>query len=380
MRTSAVETQVLKQCLAIGSVDFRRLLAEELFRRDSIDSEEARTLLQSPDARTRLIGARTVRKTRFDFSLADARSIIVKPRASNALGVFSPSNRDEPGEEAFDEYKHEVLCEKSHSDLLALRDGETIYRSDVTFAIYDRYFKETKKALVESIRENFNSYLTKKLELHPDPQSAPDDGLVTYLRNNLYQRAIALICKKRSKGEIDLVRQSVDMGRVQFSDDILRFFESFGTWEDVIRIIKLCGSFPSRNLFHFGLDTHKAEYAASAKALLKLGGSRIGDLLTLEMPVDLKCALFREVGGSTFAAFDDARILNWLRSEAEALRKVVALRSVLHLQRVRLSRILEEYQRSGELYFYNVVFWLDLGLSTDKAISKSVAQRELVAG
>lgn len=376
---STIETSLLKKCITSRSVEFRRAVAGELLNRDSIGAEDARMLVESGDAKTRLVGAKSLRRRLLEFSLSDARASIVKPKKENSLGLFpSISDRDYDGEDAFDEYKHQVLCERSFNEPVELRDYEVLYKHDVSFALYDRYFSSTREELIENIEDDFETLFARKRAAHPDSQSAPDEKVEAYIRGVMLQKALELLCTKKSRGDLALVRRKLDGSNIKFSGGILKFLERFGAWEDVVRIVNLVQNPPFRGMSLLSVANRDEDYADSAKAMLKLGRDRVGDLLATDMPSDVRNAVLREMAKSSFESFDDGQIEGWLRSQIDSVRKTVALKAVLCLPKTRLENRLKRYTSVDERYYYNAVFWLDLGVAVSKANAVMVAKRELL--
>jgi hypothetical protein len=120
-------------------------------------------------------------------------------------------------------------------------------------------------------------------------------------------------------------------------------------------------------------------YADAARGMLRLSQSRIGDLFALKMPHGLRDATFREVSNLTFRSFDDQQIDLWLRSESDSFRKTIALKVVLCLPTKRIRSILDKYIVNKDRYYYDSVFWLDLGATADKATALKVAKAEIMS-
>lgn len=377
-KPATIETGLLKKCAANRSIEFRRAVASELFNRDAIEVDEARALTQSTDARTRLLGAKSLRKRSIEFSLSDARSAIVKPKRQNALGLLSTGNFDYPVEEAFDEYKHEFLCERKYEELIELRKTEGIFNYDISFALYDGFFKKMHTELIRNIKDDFKEFISQKRNVKLDQSSSSDEKIDEYVRGEALQKAVQLLCSKKSKSDIALIRSKIDEGKIKFSKLILDFLKQYGNWEDVARIAVLCNEFPYRGVLLLSISSNMQSYADSARVALALGKGRIGDLITLEMPSGLRDAIFREMSKNAFQSFDDHKIDQWLRSESDNFRKTIALKAVLCFPKKRIESILEKYMNDGDRYYYNVVFWLDLGATADKTTATKVARAEFL--
>jgi hypothetical protein len=374
---STIETNLLKRCLLNRSTVFRKAIALELSNRNALGLEEAKLLTDSTDAETRVLGVRALRKMLPEFSQSDARTYIVKPKKNTS---FLISDRDFEGEEALEAYIHEFLKEMSHDTLKTASNNESIYHHDALFAIYDKFFRNHHQEIIRNISDDFKGFISAKRENIDDPSLAPDEKLEDYLREKMLQKALELLCAKKSKADLTLVRQKIDNRQIRFSHSIVAFLDKYGDWEDVGRIIKLSEKFPYRGLSLLSIRDHSDDYALSARIMLNLGRERIGDLLASKMPSGLLNAVFREVGAKIFRSFDDTQIEEWLRVQTDSVRQTIALKAVLCLSKPRLSKILTNYIQGDRAYYYNAVFWLDLGVSADRASSARVAQKALSQG
>ena len=370
---STIETSLLQKCIENRSIEFRRVVASELLRRDAIGSEQAKLLLESADAGTRVIGAKALSKRLLDFSLADAQSAIVKTKRQVGLAL----EIDYDGQKQFEKYKHAILYQKSYDDLSIMRENENIYKYDISFAMYDRYFSKMRTELLQNLDDEFRGFFSKKRQEMIDSSLLPDEKVETFIRETVLHKGISLLCSKQISVDLPLVRKIVDNANVPFSTEIVQFLGKFGAWDDVKRIIELCSDFPFEGVSLASYGGHDQDYATAAKVMLALAEGRVADLLAKEMPSPLKRAIFQAMSKNLFRSFDNVQIEKWLGTQNESVRKTVALKTVLSLPKSRIEEILTSYMGDGKTYFYNAVFWLDLGISADKRRAVAVAERIL---
>jgi hypothetical protein len=76
------------------------------------------------------------------------------------------------------------------------------------------------------------------------------------------------------------------------------------------------------------------------------------------------------------ASLDDDAVLNMLFSEADKVRKAIVLRIIKSLSKSRLNRLLDRYM-SHATFYYNVVHWLDMGISIGKQQVRGVVDRTI---
>ena len=313
-----------------------------------------------------------------EFSPSDARSLIIKPRTTNILSTGTNSQRDWAGEAAFERYKHQRLSEQKYEELIELRKTESAFDHDVSFAIFDRYFPREKTALCSAVRNDFVEFLDNKMNDYLDPSSFPDESLQRYIRENMLQEGFVILCRKGSKEDLGLIREKLDSSELKYDETILSYLERFGDFSDVERIIRI-----SRNPKNLGFSLliigRRVSYDRVAKAVLKLATKRTVDLLMLEMSSDLWNAVIRRLSKIKFSLFENDRLCSWLSDEVESKRKTVALKIVICFPKNRIAQILKLYGRDQGRYFYNVVLWLDMGVSLDRNSSISAAKNLLQA-
>lgn len=373
---TAIRTDLLQKCLSNRSTKLKRSVAQALFDRKELRKEDCEVLVQSTDAQTRLLGALYISASSADYSLTDARNHLVRPRKENALSLLATGYRDFEGEDAFEKYKHVVLCSREQEELKQLLKSEDLYSYDITFALYDKYFSKYRVELVKNLDDGFIQFLEKKSD-QSDPATLPDKKVRSFICQKMTQNAVSLLSEKGRREDIKAVRAAIDRGGVEYTEHIVRYLEKNGNWEDVSRVVRLCENIPTHGMSLISVVDRESEYRFSAKAMLKLGKKRVADMLTMSMPSGLWNAVVALMGKSLFMAFDDDRITAWLRDEIESKRKTVALKCVTFLPKARLSDLLSAYIAEGNLYYYNVVLWLDLGVSADRTRSAQIARNAL---
>jgi hypothetical protein len=81
------------------------------------------------------------------------------------------------------------------------------------------------------------------------------------------------------------------------------------------------------------------------------------------MPERLLSNIIIELPIRAFRALTDGEIAEHLHSQSIQVRKATALKCIRTLPRRRVSALLASYLSSPESRYYNVIHWLDLGVS-----------------
>jgi hypothetical protein len=304
----------------------------------------------------------------------------VKPRKSNSLGMFSSmQDRDYPGEEAFDAYRTAVLRNSPYGDLIDMQEEESFFSTEATLALYQGHFKRVKTQLEENLLNGFESFCAGRRSAI-DGSPGPSEAVYSYVKLNLLQSALEAFCSRATKLDLPTVRKVLDNYEVKFSDEIIVFLSKHGQWEDAARVAYLSGKLKYRLGFSLlSFVDHSEDYKISASAILKLGAKRIADAWKLDLPVSVRVQFVVQMPKKLFSAFDDQRVIDMLLWDNDVVRENVALKTVLCLPKVRLQRILRAYYGVAGSYYYNAIFWLDLGVSADRETSRAVALKELAA-
>lgn len=370
-----IETEVLRACLKNRTATFASTIAEELYERSALTKADAHLLCESAEADIRLIGARALAKHNPGLTLSDVRKFLVKPKNSLSLGILSsPQDRDYPGEEAYEEYKIGVLSRLPYQDLLDLQGDELFYSTEATIAIYRGHFQKERAVLENNLLDGFNEFCATRRDAISSSGGAPSDAVYNYIREGLVQSALEAFCSNAAKSELTIVQKVLDEGDVQFSTEIVGFIARHGEWEDAARLAALSGKMKYKlGLTLLSSSDHSRDYQIVARTILKLGAKRIADVWKLDLPTPVRKQIVVQMPKKLFSAFDDKSIIDMLLWDDDGVREVVALKAILCLPKARLCKILDAYYDVDGSYYYNAIFWMDLGVSADRITSKEVA-------
>jgi hypothetical protein len=107
------------------------------------------------------------------------------------------------------------------------------------------------------------------------------------------------------------------------------------------------------------------KYEDAARTVYALGKHRLNDLLTTSLQGRLLARIIPLIPDKAFLGLDEAVIMALVRSEAEDVRKLAALKYVRAFPRNRVKQFLCDYMAADKFY-YNVIHWLDFGLSVPR--------------
>jgi hypothetical protein len=97
--------------------------------------------------------------------------------------------------------------------------------------------------------------------------------------------------------------------------------------------------------------------------------------MDLEFDFYLLSELLLQLSDREFKTLKDEQVSKLLLSESDKVRKIAALRGVKCLSKARLKEMLANYMQVDEKRYYNVIHWLDFGVSAPRDVAaKAVAK------
>jgi Domain of unknown function (DUF4062) len=379
MNIGSIETDILRACLSNRTKPFQLAVAAELFNRDALTKTDVQLLCESSEAEVRLIGVEVLEKQGPELSVEAARKILVKPRKTTRLGIFSaPYDRDVEGEKAFEKYKTSIYRNVPYHDLFEIEKSESFYEKNAILSLYISHFKRMKSHLEENILDGFDRFCASRISLIEEPLAKPSEFVVNSMKAELTQSALEVFCSRASKSDLTTIRRVLDKYEISFSTEIVEYLAKHGGWEDTSRIAKISGRLKyGLGLSFLSIVDHSAEYEVAGRAILILAAKRIADAWKLELPNSVRVQFVIQMPKKKFAAFSDQTIIDMLLLESDIVREAVALKAILCLSKIRLYKILSAYFRVDVSYYYNAIFWLDLGISGDRETSKAIALKQI---
>jgi hypothetical protein len=353
---------------------------EELFRRSGISKELARKLLEDADLAIRLLALKSLVSHGEAISRDFAKQVLVKPR--EGIGLLSRSVADLRGADAFEEFEEFELRSVPLSQLRA-RSGSLSLGKEEYFVLADRGFQAEKARLRAAVDDRFEHEYEKIIgELVEDGRGGTT--LVTqareiesFVRKKYTRRAVNILSKHRDRADLARLRSILRSHFVETALVDIEYFQRHGTFEDidiVLDFVRRGGSRADSALLIRAASPDEIQVAA--RVVMRLAGRRIADVFGRDIPVRLKLALLSEISSANLSAMSDESLIAVLNDKSDDVRRLAALRFVRSLPAARIATLLRCYL-SLSTYYYNVVHWLDLGISAPSAMSKSVARSRM---
>ena len=366
---SSIGAEVLRECLNHRTRDFTQAIAAYLLEQDALGESDARLLCKSVEADIRLIGARALVRLYPEMDLFDVRKILVKPEKLSPLRELISEldgSYTHPGTSEFIEYKVGVFSGMSYEELVDVQRTEKLNETEATIALYRNHYTRVTKDLEKNLLDGFEGFCTSRRDDLPDRGSRGE--LSIHIRSELVQSALEAFCSNAGGLELITVREVLDQHDLRFSTELISFIAKHGEWEDVARVIRLSETIQKRSLY----TVHSVAYQLTARTLLKLAEKRVTDVWNLDLPGQVRIQLVLQMSKIQFTELDEQYVVSMLRWDDDVVRAVVTLRAIQCLPKERIREILNNYWDAGDVPYYNVIFWLDLGVSADPDTSRAI--------
>ncbi|MEQ9491953.1 MAG: hypothetical protein RIM72_23470 [Alphaproteobacteria bacterium] len=160
------------------------------------------------------------------------------------------------------------------------------------------------------------------------------------------------------------------------SAQIVDFFKRYGEWEDINRVVMLAnrGSIWSSDLFDATEKDSRDTIVASC--LLRLCKNRAAELFATDASEEILTQIVKSMPNKMFGTINSIVLQNLLDDPKEKLRKIVALKIVLCKSKREVSNILSNYL-DNNIYYYDSVLWLDLGVSLKQDLARTIARAQV---
>ena len=261
---------------------------------------------------------------------------------------------------------------------------ETIYDQKARFVLVERQFTKYAENLRHAIDDQFKSDFAGALEkmIARFGTSAPDlvnidQSLEEFLRKKLTRNALDVICRRSNAEDLGRVRDALSRGVVDYSPVDIAYLSKFGEWEDISLMVSAINRPDAGEniLLSFGQANRK--YREAGRAIYKIGRERFADILAISGVGQLLPYIIAEASDIVYRSLSDGSIMRLLRSDSDAVRKAASLKCVQALPKRRLTTILNSYMSPQEHHYYNVIHWLDYGLSAPRERGLSATKRTM---
>jgi hypothetical protein len=364
------------------SIDVRLAAFNWMDEKNILSEFLCEELLGDTDVRVRYRAMSWMSSKGRAFSSDDAKRLLsASTRKSGILGMFN-STTETVYQTRFANYQLHLRAE---DELDALESSEFPVDREAYLVRADKYFAKHGDELRAAVRDRFSRDFDSGLESKERVGVISEEYLKKALELKSFvcrehtRKALEIISNKREPRDLDLIRDIITDGKDEIPLQVVEYLGKLGAWSDVALLAASEDRIyrpSSLSLLDASFD--KEKNAALAKAYMELGRGRFEELLQTIKSPGVKRIVLAKSTKTAFARLPVETLEGLLVSEQDALRRAAAIQCARCLSRRRLNAIAKRYLRR-ETYYYNVVHWLDLGLSASVEIRNRVLDGELRA-
>jgi len=371
-RPDAIETSLLFDGAVHRSPAVRKMVVPILVTRRALAADVAERLLTDTEAAVRYEALMSLVADGREFSDETLKGILIKPTGRRGGFGFGTAIPDKAGEAHWERFSKEKLRRMSDGALERLIETETILNRDATFALDFKHFNKRGDKLRNAIDDEFKMEFSagvKELEQKFGESEAVTKvkSIEEYLRKEFCRKALDILCEKGALKDLGRLRQALQREFVEHSDLDIGYLQKHGEWQDIPILITLAERpDPSAGLLWSSLyDDNKMRPIAAA--MLSIGKGRFAELVALTLPDQLLARVIARAADKEFLALSDDDLHRLFMSTSDQVRKATALKAIKAIPKSRLKRLLERYSARDGYRYYNVIHWLDMGVSLPKA-------------
>jgi hypothetical protein len=345
--------------------------------------ETAEQLLTDSDAKVRYEALKSLIVKGRIFSDAEAKKVLVKEVQRTGFGLLGAAGALDSGETCWSHFKLQRLSSLSDKELEAVVVADLMFDRDPYFILAERHFKRRGENLRRAVDNQFKEEFSQTLHSMNESFGEHADllektrSLEDFLRKEFTRKGLDIICRKAKPCDLGRVRLTLKSGFVNYSAADIEYLRKFGEWEDIALIIDSFRrpDYEYNNSLVPVSSEHK--YRTAARAMYELGKTRLPEVLAMSAPNKLLSQLIVQISDKAFRNLNDASINLLLLSEDDTVRKSAAIKCVKALPKRRITKLLTDYISGDKSHYYNVVHWLDFGVSSPRDRALLAAEKVL---
>ncbi|MBE0627123.1 MAG: hypothetical protein IH606_20175 [Burkholderiales bacterium] len=383
----AMSSETIVGGISHRSSEVRRIAVGLARSRHMLPNEMAERLINDGDVAVRYEALMSLVDAGRPFSDGEAKMVLAGPARSRGLigSLMTLGSYDPEVDRRFEQFRRQRLHSLSDRELEEAATESSIFDQEEEFVLAERHFSLRGEELRRRVDDQYNARFSREIEKTVEISGSAEAELVkktrsleSYTRKELTRRGLDIICRQADPSDLERVRATLRSGFVDYSATDIEYLRRFGEWEDIhliIEAVKRPEAGSHRSILGSALDDSK--YRDAARAINTLGRNRLAEVLAMLAPSELLVQLVAGIPDKAFRSLNDAAIMLLLRSEAEQVRKFAALKCVRALSKRRLSKLLAAYMSPNQFRYYNVVHWLDFGISTPRDRASPAAKKLL---
>lgn len=376
-----LETETLLLGLEHRNAQVRLRTLKVLRERAALNSEMAERLLEDSDALIRNEAIATLSKLGRQFTQDEVKNILVPLQKNPGFGLAS-YHSDKKGEELFERYNLESLKKYSEAELTMKIEASRVFQDAPYFARAERYFVKYAKELRRDVDDTFSTYFEARMQrtktIIGDIPTSEDvlketRDLGDFHRKNLTRKGLDILCRVGKREDFERIKNNLEGDNAGASRADAEYLGKNGEWADIPLIANI-------NVPKLGdtllTQTDDEDFVSEiAKAMLRMSrGHSVSKLFSLEIPAIILKKTIELCAESRFSKISQEALFRLLDHDSADVRKVASIKVVRTFAKKQIKSILNAYVGRDKFRYYNVIHWLDLGVSMPRDEARKVAR------
>jgi hypothetical protein len=362
----SLEVSMLIKGLDCSNEDIRLSCLNALITRQELTKEKADLLLEHEDVKIRL---------RSLMHLSYINGVFYDTKAEKLLKLPSDANVKD---KYYDEYVSYALKFEARDVLekRLLSEFTISAKFLIALAVKDKknYINKIRECLVDKCESLYDENV--KIILPPGQSVSAffTGGVKEMILNNMLSDCVNWLASCMHKEDMPLIRGVISAGNVVILMPIMDYFKRYGEWDDISLLNK--AKFTNDRTFLDLYTDNESVYDSLAQVYMKIAKGREVGLIFSDIENSIKHRLIAKLPIRAFSDLNDAQILRLLGDGNPLVREKASLRVIELFSKARVENILYRIHTDGA-YFYNVVYWLDFGISVKQSIFQPVVKKVL---
>lgn len=359
-----IENEKLYEGLNGKNKEIRAFCISSLINRNVLNESQLEELLKHDDFDVRYAVINKLSADNYKLYKEKAKAVLTKTEGDNKASLY-------------ENYVRVNLFRESYDNLLEIEKTPYVFNADhiIALAIKDKKYLSKLRDIVS---DNAESYLSGLLDNIPEISKGKFKEFFAnygdFIKGNIVFDCIEHICKLMKKEDLGIVRGYLKSKGSTISVTIMTYFKKYGDFDDIPKLcnakIKLAGTFLGN--FSDGQISNKA----LADTILFLSKGKESELLEIDISDALRVNVFSQMTINGFKNIPHHKIIALLNNKNSFLRERVCLKAIEAMSKSQITSLLSDYSQQGT-YFYNVIHWLDFGISLNKTTSRKAIKRYL---
>lgn len=384
------DRQVIISACDHSSPQVRAAAIRSLTKMEYFECDVAGRLQDDSSAEVRLNSLLHIKKSGSAVSEEKAQKILHGNRAEFLGPTYGLISRQGQlsGISAWEEYKSILLRDLSDGELATKVEKASIFELEPYFEYLRRDVPGSLEQLRLDVDDRFENFFNIRLEKMSESLGGGLRGadlisktkdLETHIRKDATRMGLAILARASKPCDLERVRINLQDDYCGATIDDVKFLKRHGGWQDIAILAqsKQSSVFVS-NYKNVSEDEFRSVVAEAMIALAK--SKEISDLFRVDLPDPTLKLVIKEIAFSRFAEIPEDVVLQLLYNNSEEVRKNAALMVVRSFSMSKTRKLLLSYIEGDQYRFYNVIHWLDLGISMSRKEARTAADFVLENG